>query len=376
MQQNVNSTFSKDIRRISNIPRFDKKQIDAISTLKLDSEIYNLVKNLKKHRHTSAFNRKTVTSEKLVKNNLLLALKQARHYFEVTGARRLGKCTLDDLVQEAIVGLTKASHKYIETKDGEYAEYGFGHYAKLYINKYVMEFINHDCNPVKITSAEAHQGVLNDKKFYSLNATFDNGKDSMQSPIFNELTEDLTQDQIFELKNKIEIRDEINEKLFKNLNDEEKSIIFMFFGFNEDQSLTVPAIAKRLKRPKKYVISIYEDAVEKIKDSEVTNEDIQLYKTVCDVRISKKEFARAFEDKIETGWEKEEIIEITQNTQLVNKLSNYIDNKFLSSLLNKNLESYSNISKNRTERSKTICAEELLLLENTNKSKKQNKVCK
>lgn len=333
----VNQQFSKDLRKITSKKLFDDSTIKTLSRF-VDKTIVEKLKKEKSNSHRTAFNRQTVNQETLVKNNMLLAVKIANHYFEVSGAKRKRKCEIDDVVQEAMYGLSIAAKKYIDTKNGKYRDWSFGPYAKQWIRKYVTEFINNKTNPVKLTVFEAATNVLQHNTFTSIDAFYDTGEKNITNGIFNEIVDEDTQDRILELRDDIDRRDTLFERLLSYLSEVEYLVITMTIGLNADrQCYTTREIGKVVRCTKIKVQEIYTESLNKLRDSDFTKEDFEELSKLSSVKMTKSEFALKYSSLAPNSWlaliskTKHEFV---QNSKLVNYLKAQINSDYALVLLN------------------------------------------
>ena len=344
----LNKQFSNDINALNSAKLFSSETLEKLQGLVSDSVISKL-KKFKANDFQIAVNRQTCTIDELVNKNIRLALKEANYYFENTGAKRKGKCELDDVVQAANMGLVIAATKYIETKDGEYSDYSFAPFAKRWIKKYTLDFINYGCNPIKFTNDDAHT-VQPTLRLYSIDATFSSGSDELQSPILNELRTELEPDTLREIKSNIEIRERLLTKLLSILEQDELRVINALFGLDSDngECMTIPEANKALKLTKFRIEELHSSAIQKLRDGALSTEEISQLLDTSALVMPKDEFFIMYKDQIDlSDWDIEiETNSVEQNTKLHKALDGLVSTDILVWSLSKtNIQSISeNIS--------------------------------
>ena len=270
------SSYNKKNQDINlNSVEFYLKSISKYSLIS-DEEVIELSRRIQENGDEEALH-------KLVESNLRLAFKIAKNYSILT------KTPLEELIQVANKGLLNAAYNFKVDKDAK-----FSTYATLCIKSEVLKFINVDNKKVTISTREFNKtNEINNfiKKFFDKNGvepndeeilkefkgkyslkqikdvrntnlvlldldeTFDDGtslNDFIYDPNENSLIEAIDKDNILNF-----IYKEVN-----CLSEREKFIVIQYCN-----DVTFNEIGKKIGLTKQRVQQIFNEAIEKIKES-------------------------------------------------------------------------------------------------------------
>lgn len=283
------------------------------------------------------YDRNTVSVDTLVKLYVKLAIDRTKSIYSTVGAFRKEVCMLSDLLSEALYGLTIAAQKYIDTKDGEYANYPFYSYAVRWIDKYIYDYITYKSTPITCNTVDSNHikktgdfipYLFFDKNF-TTNAYNSTPNDNITSNEYSykEYTENNITDNIidetfittdgidFDINTKFNRKNTLVNGWLQCLTFDEQSVIIQRFGLFDNEPLTERLTAKKLNLKVKTVKVLYTDAIEKLKCSS----SIKLSDIVELSKLTEENYNSCEYDNIHHT-----VTEPRQNNDLCKYISKYI----------------------------------------------------
>jgi RNA polymerase primary sigma factor len=280
----------------NNREKFENLEIDEESELSYYFKIFNKFSPLSKEEESLLFKKvkkgDKEAEKKLILSNLRLVIWVARKY-----QSKKNEIPLIDLISEGNLGLIKAIKKY----NPEKYKNKFSSYAVCCISRSLWLYVSNIHNGIHLPA-----NILKKKKFLenieenslkstgSLDSLLSNSefdrelvkklknlpncslykeKDNLFYDTSNYDTSNLNNsetdenDPLYTTLSNI-LREKLYKIVNKTLNEREKSIIFMRYGWIDDKNYTLQEIAEKLKISRERVRQIQQESLEKLRNSD------------------------------------------------------------------------------------------------------------
>lgn len=188
---------------------------------------------------TSAFEPIEANREHLINTLLPMVLKMAKDRSTTYVSARI---EFDDCLSAGMQGAVIATDLYIEKSKVEKQPAKLSTYAYSYITKYINEYIYNNTTTLShgVTKGREAMGfaVLAGNK---TNENTDNGAGE-----FFETSNDPALQSSIDLRPEKHLVDNLSQKMFRGVSNQEKTTIFMFFGINYERKYDMNEIALHL----------------------------------------------------------------------------------------------------------------------------------
>jgi len=249
IETNLSSLFFKDVRKTQKLSGDDEKLMWQKYFKTKDKKIRDLI----------------------IKSHLLFAIKTAN---EFSGVCNQYNIDIKDLYQEALIGLVTASEKYTLEKNTKFISYAVW-WVRQSILAYLSEYSREIRLPLNVVNDIQKQQKKNEQKLKQdefVDTSDDIFVPTVQS-IYSSINED--GDELIDLIpanitppdniDKFDKRKELEDLISNVLDEREKTIITMYYGFDGNNNCNLEDVGDELNLTKERVRQIKEIALKKLR---------------------------------------------------------------------------------------------------------------
>lgn len=196
-----------------------------------------------------------------------IAKKQALKYYTTAGCKEIHKIDFEDVYQQAKIGLIIATDKFLAK--GEFSVYQFTNYAKTWIKKYCLEYINVNKEELSTGVRAAFEKRTSNFKFHRLDVGFENNDGEMYNSVSASLSSDSFADTHMHIAELLTSRKAFIDTVLLSMPKDCATAIKMSFGLGCKQ-LTNKEIASIMLCRANHVEALIAEGIESIKEHAAT----------------------------------------------------------------------------------------------------------